>query len=82
MGRDDDLTEEEKARRGMAMLGLLNLVKNVKDDEFKKQAINVAHTFKIQYDAFMQEGFSRDEAFTLTNSLISNIASGLNGGSK
>lgn len=77
MGRDDDLTEEEKARRGMAMMGLLDYIRraneNKTDDSFKTQACSIAHTFKIQYDAFIHEGFTRDEALKMLIALMSNI---------
>lgn len=81
MGRnDDDLTEEEKARRGMVLMGLLNYIKASNeaksDKEFKAQALSVAHTFKIQYDAFLAEGFTRDEAIELTIALVNNISLG------
>lgn len=79
MGRndDDELSEEEKARRGMAIMGLLNYIRNANNDnddsKFKAQARGVAHTFRIQYDAFVQEGFTRDEALKMVIALISAI---------
>lgn len=79
MGRndDDELSEEEKARRGMAIMGLLNYIRNANNDnddsKFKAQARGVAHTFRIQYDAFVQEGFTRDEALKMIIALISAI---------
>ncbi len=79
MGRndDDELSEEEKARRGMAIMGLLDYIRNANSDnddsKFKVQARGVAHTFRIQYDAFIQEGFTRDEALKMVIALISAI---------
>lgn len=77
MGRNDndDLTEEEKARRGMIMMGLLNYIRNANNDDskFEAQARGVAHTFRIQYDAFIQEGFTRDEAMKLVTAIIGSI---------
>ena len=79
MGRndDDELSEEEKARRGMAIMGLLDYIRNANnnndDSKFKAQARGVAHTFRIQYDAFVQEGFTRDEALKMIIALISAI---------
>lgn len=83
MGRNDDeeLSEEEKARRGMALMGILNYIRNANkdddnDNEFKAQALGVARTFKIQYDAFLQVGFTRDEAMELVTALVSSISVG------
>lgn len=79
MGRndDDELSEEEKARRGMAIMGLLDYIRNANNDnddsKFKAQARGVAHTFRIQYDAFIQEGFTRDEAMKLVTAIIGSI---------
>lgn len=79
MGRndDDELSEEEKARRGMAIMGLLDYIRNANnnndDSKFKAQARGVAHTFRIQYDAFVHEGFTRDEALKMVIALISAI---------
>ena len=70
---DENLSEEEKAKRGMAMLGLLNFMKasnDAKKQEADTQFYNMAVTEKQVYDAYIKAGFDAEQAFQLTRDKV------------
>lgn len=71
MNKDDDfenLTEEEKARRGMALLGILGLGA-IKNGRTTDAIETIAKTNKELYDAYINVGFTPDQAMDLVKSL-------------
>jgi hypothetical protein len=41
-----------------------------KEGEYKNNAISIAHGMKMQYDAFVEEGFTHEQALSLVNSIV------------
>lgn len=70
MNKDDfeNLTEEEKARRGMALLGILGL-EAIKNSQTADPVETLAKTNKELYDAYIKAGFTPDQAMDLVKSL-------------
>lgn len=68
MGKDDELTEEEKARRGMELLGLLTAMSAAK--KAQNPVLQMAKTEKDLYDNYIKVGFTPDQALTLTRDKI------------
>ena len=68
MGKDDELTEEEKARRGMELLGLLTAMSAAK--KAQNPGLQMAKMEKDLYDNYIKVGFTPDQALTLTRDKI------------
>ena len=72
MGRnDDELTEEEKAKRGLAFLQMMmsmsmSHAQNNKQQEMNDAEIELARVEKRVYDAYIKVGFTAEQAIDLT----------------
>lgn len=65
---NENLTEEEKARRGLELLGLITAMSATK--KAQNPGLQVAKMEKELYDNYISVGFNPDQALTLTRDKI------------